>query len=164
MLMVMQAHPFGTMKMGFNGKNGWMFAQAAIHPVTGVDLAILQRDSDFYSSLRTRKNYAKVTMPGMSKIGYREVYVIDLQPTTGPLERLYLDSETFLPVRVNTTRTVGRAAESVEIYLDDWREVDGVKYPFSISQNSPSVKLGFTVKEIRHNVPIDAKLFESSRK
>jgi hypothetical protein len=38
-----------------------------------------------------------------------------------------------------------------------------VKYPFSISQSSPSVKLGFTVKEIRHNVPIDAKLFESSR-
>jgi tetratricopeptide (TPR) repeat protein len=164
MLMVMQAHPFGTMKMGFNGKNGWMFAAAAIHPVTGVDLAILERDADFYSTLRTRKNYAKVTMPGMSKIGYREVYVIDLQPTTGPLERMYLDSETFLPVRLNTTRTVGRAAEPVEIYLDDWREVDGVKYPFSISQSSPSVKLGFTVKEIRHNVPIDAKVFESSRK
>jgi hypothetical protein len=33
--------------------------------------------------------------------------------------------------------------------------VDGVKYPFSTSQNSPTVKLGFTVKEIRHNVAIE---------
>jgi len=163
-LMVMEAHPFGKMRMGFNGKSGWMLADAKVHPITGTDLAILQRDADFYSPLRTKNNYAKVTLPGMSKIGYREVYVLDLQPTTGPLERLYLDSVTFLPVRMNTVRTMGRAGEPVEIYFDDWRDVDGVKYPFSISQNSPSVKLGFTIKEIRHNVPIDAKMFESAVK
>jgi len=58
---------------------------------------------------------------------------------------------------------VGRAGEPVEVYFDDWRDVDGVKYPFNISQSSPSLKLGFTVKEIRHNVAIDAKMFESSR-
>ena len=164
LLTVMEAHPFGKMRMGFNGKNGWLLAQASVHPVTGVDLAILQREADFYSTLRTKNNYAKVTLAGMSKIGYREVYVLDLQPTVGPLERLYLDAQTFLLVRINTVRTMGRAAEPVEIYFDDWREVEGVKYPFSISQNSPSVKLGFTVKEIRHNVPIDAKLFQSSPK
>ena len=159
-LMVMEAHPFGKMRMGFNGKSGWMLADAKVHPITGIDLAILQRDADFYSPLRTKNNYAKVTLPGMSKIGYREVYVLDLQPTTGPLERLYLDAQTFLPVRMNTVRTMGRAGEPVEIYFDDWRDVDGVKYPFSISQNSPSVKLGFTVREIRHNVPIDARMFD----
>jgi tetratricopeptide (TPR) repeat protein len=163
MLMVMEAHPFGKLQMGFNGKSGWMLAAARVHPVTGVDLAILQRDADFYSALRTRNNYAKVTLAGMSKIGYRDVYVIDLQPKTGPLERLYLDAQTFLPVRMNTVRSMGRVAEPVEIYMDDWRDIDGVKYPFSISQNSTSVKLGFTVKEIRHNVPIDAKRFETSR-
>jgi tetratricopeptide (TPR) repeat protein len=159
-LMVMEAHPFGKMRMGFNGKTGWMLADAKVQSITGVDLAILQRDADFYSPLRTKNNYAKVTLPGMSKIGYREVYVLDLQPATGPLERLYLDAETFLPVRMNTVRTMGRAGEPVEIYFDDWRDVDGVKYPFNMSQSSPSVKLGFTVKEIRHNVPIDAKMFE----
>lgn len=163
LLTVMDAHPFGKMRMGFNGKNGWLLAQAAVHPVTGVDLAILQREADFYSPLRTKDNYAKITLAGMSKIGYRDVYVVDLQPTVGPLERLYLDAETFLLVRTNTMRTVGRTSEPVEIYFDDWREVEGVKYPFSISQSSPSIKLGFTVKEIRHNVPIDAKLFESSK-
>jgi hypothetical protein len=159
-LMAMDAHPFGKTKVGFNGKSGWYMAQAAVHPVTGVDLAILQRDADFYSSLRTKNNVAKVTMPGISKIGYRDVYVLDLQPATGPVERVYLDAETFLPVRINTVRTVGRGPEPVEIYLDDWRDVDGVKYPFSITQNARTVKLGFTVKEIRHNVPIEAKTFQ----
>ena len=44
---------------------------------------------------------AKVTLAGMSKIGYREVYVLDLQPAIGGVERLYLDAQTYLPVRLN---------------------------------------------------------------
>jgi hypothetical protein len=48
----------------------------------------------------------------------------------------------------------------VEIYLDDWRAVDGVKYPFSVSQSFPGLTLLFTVTEIKHNVEIDAKMFE----
>jgi hypothetical protein len=163
MLTVIQPNPSGTIKIGFNGKSGWYLAGGAVSALKGGDLAALQRESDFYAPLRTRINFAKITMPGMSKIGYRDVYVLDLQPTVGPAERLYIDAETYLPVRINTSRTVGRFSEPVEIYLDDWRTVDGIKYPFSTSQNSPSVKLGFTVKEIRHNVPVDAKMFEPPR-
>jgi hypothetical protein len=48
----------------------------------------------------------------------------------------------------------------VEIYLDDWREVDGIKYPFSISQNIGRRTLLVTIKEIKHNVSIDPKVFE----
>ncbi len=161
MLTVIQAHPMGMVKMGFNGKNGWYLAEGAVRTVNGVELAILQRESDFYSPLRIKNNFAKITLPGMSKIGYRDVYVLDLQPLAGPLERLYLDAQTYLPVRINTTRTVGRTSEPVEIYLDDWRDYEGIKYPFSTSQNSPSVRLGFTVKEIQHNVTVDPKIFEA---
>ncbi|HEX2271860.1 MAG TPA: hypothetical protein VHH35_20105, partial [Pyrinomonadaceae bacterium] len=136
----------------------------AVRALKGAELATLQREADFYSPLRIKNNFAKVTLPGMSKIGYRDVYVLDLQPLSGAVERLYLDAQTYLPVRINTVRTVGRVSEPVEIYLDDWREFDGVKYPFSTSQNAPSVKLGFTVKEIRHNVTVDPRLFEPAPK
>lgn len=160
MLTVIQARAVGTTKIGFNGKSGWYLSGGAVSALKGGDLAALQRESDFYAPLRTRINFAKVTMPGMSKIGYRDVYVLDLQPTVGPAERMYLDAQTYLPVRINTTRTVGRVSEPVEIYLDDWRAVDGIKYPFSTSQSSPSVRLGFTVREIRHNVAVDVRMFE----
>lgn len=160
MLTVIQAHPMGTIKIGFNGKNGWYLTSGAVRGLKGAELATLQREADFYSPVRIKTNFAKVTLPGMSKIGYRDVYVLDLQPLSGPAERLYLDAQTYLPVRINTVRTVGRVPEPVEIYLDDWRDFEGVKYPFSTSQNSPSVKLGLTVKEIRHNVTVDPRLFE----
>jgi len=162
-LTVIQAHPVGTIQFGYNGKSGWHTNGKTLTWLKGVDLAIVQRESDYFAPLRIKNNFPKISLPGMSKIGYRDVYVLDLQPAAGPLERLYLDAQTYLLVRVNTTRTIGRSSEAVEVYFDDWREIGGVKYPFSISQSSASLKLAFTVKEIRQNVAIDAKVFQPPR-
>jgi outer membrane lipoprotein-sorting protein len=160
-LTVIQAHPVGTIQFGYNGKSAWHSNGKAVTWLKGVDLAVVQRETDYFAALRIKNNFSKVSLPGMSKIGYRDVYVLDLQPAAGPLERLYLDAQTYLPVRLNTTRAVGRVSQPVEVYFDDWREIGGVKYPFSISQNSPSLKLAFTVKEVRQNVAIDAKVFQA---
>jgi hypothetical protein len=55
---------------------------------------------------------------------------------------------------------LGAIAAPVEIYLDDWRGVEGIKYPFSLTQSFGKLTLVFTVNEIKHNVPIDASMFE----
>jgi tetratricopeptide (TPR) repeat protein len=159
-LFVMEARPIGTIKLGFNGRNGWARTKEGLRALKGVELATVQRDSDLYGVLRVKNNFSKVTLEGLSKIGFRDVYVVDFQPAVGALERVYLDSQTYLPVRMNTARTRGAVSEPVEIYFDDWREVDGVKYPFSISQRFPKLTISLTFTEIRHNVPIDAKMFE----
>ena len=159
---VMQAHPFGTIKIVYNGRSAWSQSVLGVRPVkVPAELGSIQRDSDLYGVLRMKNNYVKVTAPGMSEIGYRQVYVLDLQPATGAVERLYLDAKTFLPVRMNTHRKVGNTLEPVEIYLDEWKAVDGVQYPFSFSQRFAKLTLSFTVKEITHNVALDAKLFEA---
>ena len=159
-LTVIQAHPLGTIKLGFNGRTGWTTSATSKRLLKGTELAKLQRDADFYGWLNMKTVYAKVTMPGMSKIGFREVYVLDLQPATGAVERMYLDAKTYLPVRINSVEMNGTVSEPVETYLDDWREVDGIKYPFTISQRFAKLTLLFTVKEIKHNVALDARMFE----
>ena len=102
--------------------------------------------------------YPKMILAGMSKIGFRDVYVLDLK--TGQPERLYLDAKTYLPVRSDAVLPVGNNLVVAEIYMDDWRDVDGIKYPFYMTQKIPGMTLTFTVKEIKHNVPIDPKVFE----
>jgi tetratricopeptide (TPR) repeat protein len=159
-LMVMQAHPLGTVKLGFDGHTGWTINATGKRLLKGAELAKLQRDSEFYEWLRMKTVFAKVTLPGMSKIGFRDVYVLDMQPATGAVERMYLDAQTYLPVRINSVRVNGTVPEPVETYLDDWQEVDGIKYPFTVSERFPKLTLTFTVKEIKHNVPLDASLFE----
>ena len=158
---VMQAHPFGTLKSGYNGRTGWMRSKATTTIVkNAADAASFARDADFFSPVALKQKYAKVTLAGTSQIGYRDVYVLELQPAAGTVERLYLDVKTYLPVRVNKVDTFDDIKTPVEIYLDDWRDVDGIKFPFSISRSAAKLSMSYTIKEIRHNVPIDAKLFE----
>jgi FimV-like protein len=179
MLSFMQAHPLGTVKLGYNGRTGWEQGERGVRVVKGTELEALGREADFYDPLNLRQNFKQVTLLGKSRIGYREVYVLELQPGAGTAEKLYLDAETYLPVRMNAVRmvavpgggrnagrSVGRTVQvavPVEIYLDDWRTVNGIKYPFRISQSAANITLGFTVNEIQHNVPVNASLFETPR-
>src|ERR1700754_858219 len=160
---MMDAYPFGKVKVGYNGRSGWsQTVKEGVRPVKiAAQLAALQRDGDIYAPVRVKNNFAKVTLAEASHIGYREVYVLDLQPAVGAVERLYLDAKTYLPARLNTVRNLGPIPVPVEIYYDDWQTVEGIKYPFSISQRFEKLTFGLTVKEIRHNVALDASLFEA---
>ncbi len=159
---VMQAHPVGTLKLAYDGRKGWVSTSKGVRALKGSELDAVMRESDFYGPLNLKTSYRKVILAGTSKIGYREVYVLELHSTAGPADRLYLDPKTYLPVRMNSVEIVGSFSGAVEIYFDDWQEVDGIKYPFSISQRLPKLTFSYTVKEIKHNVPIEAKVFEPS--
>ena len=159
-LTITQAHPMGTSKVGYNGRTGWAWTAAGSRVLKNLELAALQREAEFYAPLKLKSLYKKVTLAGTSKIGYREVYVIDCQPAAGAIERVYIDVKTYLPARMNTVLSLGTVSAPVEIYFDDWRDVDGIKVPFSLSQRFSKLTLSFTVKEIKHNIPIDAKIFE----
>ncbi|HET6977642.1 MAG TPA: tetratricopeptide repeat protein [Pyrinomonadaceae bacterium] len=158
---MIEAHPLGKMRFGFNGRTGWTQTAAGVKIIKNPELlAVVRREADFYGQFKLKGATQKITLAGMSKIGYRDVYVLDLQSAKGQPDRLYLDAQTYLPVRTNTVSLRGDVLVPVEIYLDDWREVDGIKYPFSVSQNMGKLTLVLTVTEVKHNVQIDPKVFE----
>lgn len=158
---LVQAYPFGTAKSGYNGRVAWTSSNATTTIVkNAADVAYFASVASFLSPVALKQRYAKVTLAGASQIGFRDVYVLDLQPATGSVERLYLDTKTYLPVRFNKVQTFGNAKVPVEIYLDDWHAVDGIQFPFTITESMPKQSMSFTITEIRHNVPIDATLFD----
>lgn len=163
LLTTIRAHPVGLIKIAFDGRNGWALDDNGIRTLKGGELAALQRDSDFYMPVTIKSVYTRVTLAGTSKIGYRDVYVIEAQPAAGPADRFYLDTKTYLLVRMNAVRTFGDASENVEIYFDDWRAVDGIKFPFQISQSSQKVRLSYTISEVVNNAKVDPKLFDPPR-
>ena len=161
-LTIMSAHPFGLVKVGFNGRVAWTQTVKGTRVIKGPELTALQRDSDFYNPLTLKSTYPKIKLLGTSKIGYREVYVLELEPAAHSAEKLYLDATTYLPVRVNAVRSIGggQLLVAAEVYLDDWREVDGIKLPFSLTNRFPGLTLGITLNEVKHNVAVDDSLFE----
>jgi hypothetical protein len=159
-LAIIQPAPTETIKTGYNGSIGWMQTAAGVRLLKGTELEATKNDADFYGIINPKNNYAKFTLVGKSKIGYREVYVIDMQPASGAAERLLVDVQTYLPARLNTVQVVQGVALPVEIYYDDWQDVDGVKVPHVVTQSFPKRTVTMTVKEIKTNVPVDAKIFE----
>jgi len=159
-LSVIQAHPIGTIRVGYNGRVGWEQTSGGVRILKGAELASLQSDADFYSILNLKNLSAKTSLQGKSKIGYRDVYVVDLQQGNTPAYRVYLDANTYLPVRMNGTQMQGNVSVPVEIYFDDWREIDGIKFPYTLTISYHKLTLALTAKEIQNNVPVDAKLFE----
>src|SRR5215212_163282 len=159
-LSIMKPSPTETIKVGYNGHTGWVQTPLGVRTLRGAELESVQGEADFYSILNLKNSYAKITLRGKSKIGYREVYVIDLQPESGAAERLFMDAETYLPVRMNSSRMQGNASVPLEVYYDDWREADGLKAPHTITISSGKRTVTLTVKEIWNNIPVDGKMFE----
>ena len=148
------------MKVGYNGRIGWMQTPTSVRLLKGAELDAVRNDADFYAIINLKSNYAKLTLAGKSKIGYREVYVIDMQPVSGAVDRLFIDAESYLPVRLNTVRTYKSASVPVEIYYDDWREAGGLKLPHVLTHSFQKQTMTLTVKEIKTNVLVDPSIFE----
>ena len=46
-----------------------------------------------------------------------------------------------------------------EVYFSDWRDVDGVKVPFKITQALQNTKFVITLEDVKQNVPVDDAIF-----
>jgi tetratricopeptide (TPR) repeat protein len=159
-LTVMKAHPFGEVRFGHDGRAGWSQTHpGGLRALKGAESGALRRDAYFYNPASLRDNYQSIRLLGRAKIGYRDVYVLEMRPAAGDAERLYIDAKTHLPARLDAARVNVRGAGYATIYLDDWREVDGLKMPFRITQSFPGLSVVITIEEVKQNAPLDEALF-----
>jgi outer membrane lipoprotein-sorting protein len=103
-------------------------------------------------SFRLRDAHTKLRLAGKKKVGGRmawEIKVKDPQPQ-GP-DTYYFDAETYLLLRY------GRQNKFVT--LSDYREVGGIKRPFTIILEDGYGRAITTVREVQINVPINDSRF-----
>lgn len=159
-LTVMDVAPVGLIKQGFDGRTGWYFSKTTgTRNMTGAELAALAADADFYRDLKLKELYATTKLIGKTKSGFRELYVVQAVPRGGAAEYFYFDVESGLLFRRDTARQTSAGMVRAEIYYGDWREVDGIRLPFNITQSMGKVSFDFTIEEVKHNVPLEEVVF-----
>jgi thiol-disulfide isomerase/thioredoxin len=164
-LLVMELDSVGVMRKGFDGRNGWEQSdQSGLRASTGVNLASLARDAEFYHDLKLKELFVRTRLLGKVKHGFREVYLVEATPRVGTPEKLYFDTQSGLLVQRDVTRQTSQGPVLAEIYLSDWRSVDGVKIPFKTTQVMPNQTFVFTLQEVKHNVPVDETIFQKPAK
>jgi hypothetical protein len=150
---------FGVMQMGFDGTMAWdNNPMAGMRELTGKELAARTREATFNKELKIKELFRKVEVTGKEKVAEKDAYVVEATPAEGIVEKMYFDAESGLLVRLDAERESPQGSVMVETYLEDYKDVDGVKVPFTLKQVLPQFTVQMKFDEVKHNVEIeDAK-------
>jgi len=163
-----------TFRHGYDGTIAWTDdPKDGLREETGAALADTQFDADFYHPLDLRKLYSKFTVTGQETIGERDAYLVEAARTGADPDKLYFDTQSALVIRMISYRHTSEGLIVYQEDFEDYRQVDGVKLPFTVHQTSkvaPSVtasadqseqEQSFTVRfaEVHHNVELDDQQF-----
>ena len=146
----------------FDGKSGYTInSMQGDREITGNQLENMQNGGFPTPLMKYKEAGTKVELTGRDKVGTREALVIKYTPKAGSASRQYSDAETYLLLRSVTTVDVPEAGGPIEQTSDlsDYREVDGVKLPFTVQNVSSIQTVTIRLNKVEHNKPIDDALF-----
>ncbi len=151
----------GVFERAFNGQTAWEKSNRGVRDLEGTQLFYLKRYPDLFKDIKLQGQFTRISFGGKDKIDGKDVYVLRGFGVDGKGERLYFDVQTGLLLRriTSTTTIVGLIPEQVD--YEDYRDVDGLKLPFTIRITAIDSFWSSTRKftEIKLNVPVDETKF-----
>jgi hypothetical protein len=149
-----------TFRQGFDGANGWTDdPKDGVRDETGAELEDTRLDSDFYHPLDLHKLYSKFTVTGTEKIGDRNTFVVEAARAGADPDKLYFDTQSGLVLRILSRRHTSDGLMVYQEDLEDYREVDGIKLPFTVHQTTEDAAFTIQFAEVHHNVELDDQQF-----
>ena len=162
-LLIITSYPNQVFRTGFNGTQGWAKSNQVTRDLPAEMQSQIRREAEFYKETKLKEMYSKMTLRGKAMIGEREVYVIEAIPAdSASPEKLYFDVQTGLLVRKYSESKTILGPFPTQTDYEDYREVDGVKLPFTIRWSIPGRVWGRRITEVKQNVSLDDAQFDLS--
>jgi outer membrane lipoprotein-sorting protein len=151
-----------TSDQRFDGTTGYvMDSLQGNRAIEGGQLEAMKNGS-FPSPLLNYKEMGTVLALGeKQKVGGKDAFVLTMTPKAGPPTRLFIDAESFMLVRTTVTVNVPQLGGDIEQVVDfsDFRDVDGIKIPFTTKSSNPAQTVTATMTSVKHNADIDDASF-----
>jgi hypothetical protein len=145
----------------FDGRNGWWAGPDSPAPIETLTSGNLDRHRleallGFPAGIKQAYSRWKV---GRAAIGDRAVQIV--QGTNAGLlpVNLYFDSASGLLVRLVRWNETPVGPVPTQIEYDDYRDVAGVKMPFTWTVSQTYMQMTITLDQVRPNVPVEAARF-----
>jgi hypothetical protein len=153
----------GNLERAFNGTIGWEKTAEGVRELIGQELADLKLSMQLFRNLKLKEQYTTLRMAGRDRIGERVVVVVLGTTPEKKRERLFFDAESGLLLRRITylETIVGVIPQQAD--FEDYRDVDGVKLPFTIRLSTVDVGNPYGTRklsEIKLNAPVDESKFK----
>ena len=146
----------------YDGKAGWISQPRSLLGVwelTGSDLAGAKLDSVLAFPGQIKTAFPNWRVGPEDTLHDREVYVVQGSGPGGLLGTFYFDKQSHLMLRYvrQTPSPVGRI--SIQQDFDDYRDVNGIKFPFKYSFLWLDGRFTATISDVKVNVPVQAAKF-----
>lgn len=151
----------GEIRQGFDGKVGWeKNPLTGLRRLQGKELEQMKYTSDNTTTIRWRQFVRSPKLQGTQKVGNFETYVVRATTIYDASITFYIDTKQFLTRRIDIEVVMGGGKVSTVQFLEDYRKVDGIHYPFRIRQQVAGMETIITIQRVRHNVPLRDSLFQ----
>jgi hypothetical protein len=154
-------NPAYEVRQAYSGGKGWIKSPRGAREFTPAELSDIRGGVRLVSTIKIAEPFPKMTFGGIRKVGDRDAYVLVEKRAPDTTVRYFFDRETGLLVRQLTLRETVLNALPEQVDYEDYRDVDGVKLPFTIRLSAIDTYDSSTRKftEIKANVPVDETIF-----
>jgi hypothetical protein len=150
----------------YDGKEGWKIepfqGKKDVEPLGEDELKQVVEDSDFDGPLvRYKEKGNKVELVGKEPVEGTDAWKLKVTLANGDAQYYYMDTDYFVPIKVEFKRVVRGAERETETSIGDYKEVAGVYIPhsFEFGQKGSSNRSKVVFDRIEANVPLDDSLF-----
>jgi hypothetical protein len=146
----------------YDGHTGWKIepwnGKKDAEPLGEEEMKGIVEDSDLDGPLvNFQQKGVKVEYVGTDEVEGTDTYKLKVTMPGGDVRIYYMDTDYFVPIKMDTKRMVRGAEREYETILGDYKEVNGWYLPFSVEsgpKGSP-FRSKVTYEKIEANVSID---------
>lgn len=166
MKMLMEIEGMGTVEQGTDGTQAWEDnPMSGPRLLTGDELDEAKRQADIMAEAHPEKTYSEMKTLGVEKVGDAECYAVELKTKSGNARTHYYDKTSGLLVRMKLKAKNQMGEFETDSIITDYREVDGVKLPFSTTVKipvGPGIEQILKIEKITHNSELPKDAFKPS--
>lgn len=156
-----------TLIRTYDGKSaGWIYnpfaPNATVQDMTEADLRNIFDEADFdgpFVDYKAKGN--QIEFIDKEEVLGKTAYKLKLTNKLGDVSYFYFDASTNLLLKWEGDRMVANQTIPWETFFHDFREVNGLKYPFLVESDAPGTDERQTIaaEKIEVNIPVDPSHF-----
>jgi hypothetical protein len=146
----------------FDGATGYVIDSFNGNREIAGDQLAAMKNGGFPTPLLTYKDTGvTAALSGRETVGTSDAYVIQFTPKTGPGIRVFIDTKSFMVVKTIITVNVPQLNRPIDqvVEFSDYRDVDGIKIPYTTKSTNPLQTITATLNDVKHNTEIDDSVF-----
>ncbi len=152
----------GVMKqeVKFDGEKGKQSGMGQEMMMEGDMLEMMKVQSEMNSFLKYDKLGISAELTGVKDVNGSDAYEITLTLPSGKKLIDYYDTQTGLKVRELSTTDTPQGSFTQTVDFSDYKEIDGVMYPFKVVQQMGMGPMELEVTSVEVNTGLDDSLFD----